>query len=64
MRSRPKITYEQYKEAVRVHRIHTETPYLSDLAREWGIHRGTLISAVNRGIKVYDQRIVDENSAA
>ena len=58
------MTYEQYKEAVRVHRIHTDTPYLSDLAREWGLHRGTLISAVNRGVKKYDKRMADENPAA
>lgn len=56
------LTRYQYERALECHRIHKETPSLSELARQWGIHRGTLISAVNRGVKQYDMEIADENT--
>lgn len=56
----PKMTLEQYREALRCHKIHKETPTLSDLAREWGIPRGTVIDSVNRRIKNYDIQIHKE----
>lgn len=64
MRARPKMTYEQYKEAVRVYRILTNTPNLSALARQWGLAQTTVSLAVRRGVKKYDKRMADENPAA
>lgn len=57
---KPRMTYAQYLEAVRCHEIHTQTPQLTDLARAWGIPKGTVISAVKRRIKRYDQRLKNE----
>ena len=56
----PKMTYEQYIEAMRCHKIHTETPTLSQLARKWGLPSSTIIHSVNRGIKRYEQRLKNE----
>lgn len=57
----PKMSLDQYREALRCHRIHAETPTLSALARQWGIPRGTVIDSVNRGIKGYEMRIRNES---
>lgn len=56
------LTRYQYELALECHKIHKQTPTLSDLARQWGIPRGTVIAAVNRGIKQYDMEITDENT--
>ena len=53
------LTRYQYERALECYRIHKDTPTLSQLAREWGVHKGTLISAVGRGIKKYDREIAD-----
>lgn len=52
----PKMTYEQYCEAVRCHKIHKETPTLAQLARKWGLPNSTVTYGVHRGIKRYDIR--------
>lgn len=53
---KPRMTYAQYLEAVRCHEIHTQTPTLSDLARQWGIPTSTVIYGVRRKIKRYEIR--------
>ena len=58
----PKLTFDQYKEAVRCHRIRTDTPTLSELARQWGVSTGTVVNSVNRRIKRYDIRIQQEKA--
>jgi hypothetical protein len=55
------MTFEQYCEAVRVHRIRTDTPSLSELAREWGLPNSTVAFGVRRGIKRYDIRMHNES---
>lgn len=59
----PKMTLDQYREAVRCHKIHTETPTLSELARRWGLPNSTVTYGVSRGIKQYDIRIHNESLA-
>lgn len=56
----PTMTYEQYCEAVRCHKIHTETPTLTQLARQWNIAESSVGFAVRRGIKQYDRRMHEE----
>ena len=55
------MTYEQYIEAVRCHKIHKETPTLAQLARKWGLPNSTVTYGVHRGIKRYDIRKHEEN---
>lgn len=57
-----KLTYEQYCEAVRCHHIRLNTPTSSELARKWGLGEQTVINAINRRIKVYEQRMQKEFS--
>lgn len=57
-----KLTYEQYCEAVRCHHIRLNTPTSSELARKWGLGEQTVINAINRRIKIYEQRMQKELS--
>lgn len=56
------MTYEQYREAVRCHKIHKDTPTLTQLARAWNIAESSVGFAVRRGIKRYDRRMQEEGA--
>lgn len=59
----PKITIEQYKQAIECKRIREETPTLGDLEDKWGLTRNTLSGTIRNGIKRYDRVIALERSA-
>lgn len=59
----PKITIEQYKQAIECKRLREETPSLGDLENEWGLTKNTLAGTLRNGIKRYDYIIAKERAA-
>lgn len=59
----PKITIEQYKQAIECKRVREETPTLGDLEDKWGLTRNTLSGTIRKGIKRYDRVIALERAA-
>ena len=56
-RGKTKLTYEQYQEAKRCYKIRSETPTISQLAKQFGVTAETLSATIRRGVKQYDQRM-------
>ena len=56
-RGNTRLTFEQYKEAKRCHKIRSETPTISQLAKQFGVTAETLSSTIRRGVKKYDERM-------
>ena len=62
----PRLTFEQYKILVareREAKKYREVLHYKDLIEEWGLPRHVFGTAVNRGIKMYDIRILEEEDA-
>lgn len=58
----PKLTLEQYKQALECRRIHERTPTLSQLEKKWGMSINTLSHMLRRGVKRYDYIIMKERA--
>jgi len=59
----PKLSFEQYKTLLEQQELAgrlMKTKQYKDLAAEWGIAGSTVRSALYRGIKQYDIRILEE----
>ena len=59
----PKLSFEQYKTLLEQQELAgrlMKTKQYKDLAAEWGIAGSTVRSALYRGIKQYDIRILKE----
>ena len=59
-RGKTKLTREQYEKAKRCYEIYRTTLKMSELARQWGMSRQTLVSTISRGIKRYDEKEVTD----
>jgi hypothetical protein len=62
-RFNPTITLDQYREVLRYKKLKENgiVVYYRDLARQWGLHIGTVASIANRGMKQYDIILEKEN---
>lgn len=58
----PKLTLEQYKQALECRRIHERTPTLSQLEKKWGMSINTLSHMLRRGVKRYDYIMMKERA--
>ena len=58
----PKITMEQYKQAIEYKRLREETPTLGDLEIMWGLTKNTLAGTLRKGIKRYDYILAKERA--
>lgn len=60
---KPRMSYEQYKvlvERERQAKKYGEVLHYKDLIDAWGLPRHTFGTAVNRGIKMYEIRMLEE----
>jgi hypothetical protein len=62
-RFNPTITLDQYREVLRYKKLKENgiVVYYRDLARQWGLHIGTVASVAHRGMKQYDRILEQEN---
>jgi hypothetical protein len=62
--NKPVLTFEQYKIALELQRQRREMKTFTQLAKEFGVNKGSLTSAVIKGVKQYDWRIMREDAKA